>query len=253
MSFTRRPILHSLLVMATATLLSACGGGGGGEDSAPVSEAAQQAPATYNACGMDSAARYQGNGYFIAEEVLRTIEQQQFLVTSVESPRGQSGSSSFALDLPMSDYRAYYDEHAVYVPGSVGGMGIQATDSFAADSVGCVIPVSNLVDNGSPQGLLSWRSASITTVGTTQFQNAVIDGFEYLGNFVPQDMASVFHISRSALPDPNIAAICHIAPTAQTWSCEVPNVTGTDTEWRLTGTGHGKGIYVLIGTQNVPL
>lgn len=221
-------------------LLTACGGG---EQSAPDSMA--QPAAAPTVCGVDAVATSGPETLLFVGDRDLLVNGYPVMMSLLQSPTGYSHPGYPApLSLPMHDLRAVSPQGHPQA-NTLDSMGVEMSSPFNAGSVACVSGISR-VFNVNGLDLVSWTSQQMPDVPVERLSASAVNGFEFTHNLGDKQATAVFRISRSALVDPDSAAICHITAAGGV-DCATPHVSRStdDQQWELRLPITAPGVYML--------
>lgn len=248
---------------AVSVLLSGCGAGAG-DDGVPGGNNDPTAyAATLDYCGSvePTGNSAQPGGWDLTSP--HHPGASLYDVSALVSVGGARGPSSLtpSLLVDVHDYRAVTGSFlpAAYVEPE-WKMGIGFFSVFAARSAACVVSLAKLMPASTASvplaGLfnpgtytVTWRSKWSTAVPVERVPGKVVDGFEFVGNFVPQGGQVYFTISKRRLADAQDIAICYLAPAGTQWDCAPATVADLAKDWQFSR-AHGQvGVYVLTAPR----
>lgn len=233
-------------------LLTACGGGGSGSGVGETPEIVMVQPpaepaAVTSICGASTLPQE-------GLEMHQTSHDETAIINGVTTPASIVTSAAgypydgapITLTLSMDDLRGVMFEG--YTPGTTGNsMSVETPSRLAAGSVGCLVGVSRLINNGTealPTYLLSWTSSKISDLPVGLVPDEIVNGFEFMHNFSSTAAKAVFRMSKTSLADPSAARICHVASTTSV-SCSAPTVSESTDSWTFTQPISAPGVYLL--------
>lgn len=237
--------LSLALSALTLTLLAACGGGGSGED--PASERVPLAwpMAESTVCGLSPVAQSGPEAYSVRANERVLLNGYEGSVTVLTSPTGYSYAGlEVTLNVPMKDLRNV-TQNGYPTAESTDSMGVEMGSVFAPGSVGCVAGVSRVFDVNNAH-LVSWTSERLIDVPVERLLGVAVNGFEFTHNFATTEATAVFRMSKSALTDPAVAAICQISFSGDV-DCSTPDVreSSDGQQWELRLPMTTPGVYML--------
>ena len=138
-------------------------------------------------------------------------------------------------------------------------MGVAIPTLLAAKSVACVKRVGELVYPNYPAQILGyvidpnlsstptlvWKSYWDRAVPVDQLPGKHIDGFEFVGNFKPEDGAVYFTANKISFPSAQNLSICYLAPNVTQWNCSQPTIADQGANWQVFIKGLKQGVYIL--------
>lgn len=247
--------------LSVTLLLSvgACGGGAGetGVDgtpekvTAPGVRVSPPAGSPDSLCGASAVPLSGAYQYILEENQTLTVAGVAVPMTRIISPTGHpSREESLLLGLGMPDLRAVPDTG--YTPHETAdSMGVRMDSGLAAGAVGCVTPVSRLINIGTQAEanyLLSWTSALVPNVPVGLLPHPIVNGFELTHNFVNKLVVAQFRISKSLLSDTTAARICYVN-TENMYRCDTPEVADDGQQWTFTEEVQAAGLYFLVAPK----
>lgn len=253
----------ALATAAGSAVLSGCGGGAG-EDSVP---GGSNDPAAYAAtldyCGSvePTGNSAQPGGWDLTSP--HHPGAPLYDVSALVSVGGARGPSSLAPSLlvEVHDYRAVTGSFlpAAYVEPE-WKMGIGFLPVFAARSAACVASLAKLTPTSTAVApvvgpfnpgtyTLAWRSKWSMAIPVERLPGKVVDGFEFVSDFVPQAAQVYFNVSKTRLANAQDIAICYLAPEGTQWDCTPAAVADKAKDWQFSR-AHGQvGVYVLTAPR----
>jgi hypothetical protein len=263
MKRTHRHILDSLRVLSVAALGAAVSGCGAGADDVPTggNDPAAYA-ATLDYCGSvePTGNSAQPGGWDITSP--HHSGAPLYDVNALVSAGGAHGPSTLApvLQVEVRDYR---NVPASFLPAAyvepAWKMGIGFLPVFAPRSAACVAGLAKLtpVAGAGPAPwasspgtyMLSWRSKWSAAIPVERLPGKIVDGFEFVSNFVPQGAQVFFVVSKTRLASTQGVSICYLAPAATQWDCAAAAAADRGKDWQLYRAHGEAGMYVLAAPQ----
>jgi hypothetical protein len=129
-------------------------------------------------------------------------------------------------------------------------MGVNLAPPLPARAAACVVSLAKLslvpsISAENVVGHANWSSKWSNKVPFAGLSGQVVDGFEFVGDFVPTNASAFFFVPKSWVANAQNLSICYRAPTADSWDCAAPNVTDAGSEWGVSRSDAKPGVYVV--------
>lgn len=234
-------------------MLGACGAGSESYDATPTGDSGAYAEIMAYCNSEEPVGKSAESGGWSIDSP-RPPHNLEYEINAIVSSAGAPTSVPMRLQVMRRDYRFVKGE--TYAGGYARPewkMGIAFTPSVPPKSAACVAGLAKLAPVPSlPFGdlqptryTLNWRSKWSTSVPIDGVAGKVIDGFEFVSNFVPASAQAFFVLDKDRFASTQGITICHLAPRASGWHCATPNTTDAGRDWMLSVSGTQPGVYVL--------
>ena len=259
------PLLQATAILLTTGLLTACGGSIGtfgqhAPSAPPVDESLFASVSSY--CQNDKFP-VDGRPNSLTGNMNASAISDQYILSSYISTQGyiNETQSPLTMHVPHSNYRGVTGD---ITPSGYGKpawvMGIAMPPALAPHASACVTQVARIDNRMSPQlsltypyiatppvtkSTLYWRSFWNTTVPVQQLQGYLVDGFEFVSDFVPADGQVYFILDKARFSTPQSMSLCFLAPKTTSWDCKQPSVADQGENWQVFKQGLKPGVYVL--------
>jgi hypothetical protein len=159
------------------------------------------------------------------------------------------------LQVDIHDFRGLTGNYTL--PGNVdpqGKMGVDLAPVLPARAAACVVSLAKLslapsLPQANVVGHTAWSSKWSSSVPFAGLPGQVVDGFEFVGDFVPTDASAFFFVPKSWVANAQSLSICYRAPTAESWDCTTPSVTDAGAQWGISRLDAKPGVYVATASS----
>jgi hypothetical protein len=244
--------MTSIAVLTAAAALSGCGAGAGGAGSdAPPSDASLYA-ATVDYCGIDEPSGKEAaeGAWQMSYPSFRHTAAGSYDVSATISVGGATPTTEM-MDNIFVEPHDYRGVSGNFVPVGIANpqqkMGVVLVPLLSPKSAGCVMNLSKIRGSASGYSTLNWSSKWSPSVSFAGIAGSVVDGFEFVANFVPASSSVYFVVPKTWFATGAGLSICYQAPSASNWDCAAAKVTDTAPNWTLERPSARSGAYVLVG------